>query len=127
MLQHFSIRRLQHDLAIFKLSWGECAEGLALPFIFAAVHDGFRQKVQRRMKQSRWMSMVESIVNVVVGYGVAVVTQILIFPAFSLNATLEQNLQMGAVFTLLCGAPHNAVYAEWMIMRSNLGPTTAKN
>ena len=47
------------------------------------------------------MSMVESIVNVVVGYGVAVVTQILIFPVFGLNATLEQNLQMGAVFALV--------------------------
>ncbi|MDP2358364.1 MAG: hypothetical protein Q8M31_20220 [Beijerinckiaceae bacterium] len=55
----------------------------------------------RRMKQSRWMSMVESIVNVVVGYGVAVVTQILIFPMFGLHTTLEENLQMGAVFTMV--------------------------
>lgn len=52
-------------------------------------------------KQSRRMSLVESIVNVVIGYGVAVVTQILIFPVFGLQATLEQNLQMGAVFTLV--------------------------
>ena len=47
------------------------------------------------------MSLVEAVANVVVGYGVAVVTQILIFPMFGLNATLEQNLQMGAVFTLV--------------------------
>lgn len=53
------------------------------------------------MKQSRWMSLVESIANVVVGYAVAVVTQIVIFPAFGLHATLQQNLQMGAVFTLV--------------------------
>lgn len=53
------------------------------------------------MKQSLCMSMVESSVNVVVGYGAAVVTQILVFPAFGLNATLEQNLQIGAVFTLV--------------------------
>ena len=53
------------------------------------------------MKQSRFMSMVESIVNVVVGYGVAVVTQILIFPMFGLHTTLEENLQMGAVFTMV--------------------------
>lgn len=51
------------------------------------------------MKQSRGMSMLESIVNVVVGYGVAVVTQILIFPVFGLHATLEQNLKMGVIFT----------------------------
>ncbi|CUH17975.1 hypothetical protein JSE7799_00419 [Jannaschia seosinensis] len=51
------------------------------------------------MKQSRLMSLVESIANVAVGYGVAVVTQILIFPIFGLHTTLAQNLQMGLVFT----------------------------
>ena len=45
--------------------------------------------------------MVESIANVVVGYGVAVGAQILIFPMFGLHVTLEQNLQMGAVFTIV--------------------------
>ena len=51
------------------------------------------------MKQSRLMSLVEAVTNVVVGYGVAVVTQILIFPVFGLHTTLAQNLQMGALFT----------------------------
>ena len=51
------------------------------------------------MKQSRLMSLVESVANVIVGYGVAVVTQILIFPVFGLQTTLAQNLKMGAVFT----------------------------
>ena len=50
-------------------------------------------------RQSRRMSLVEAVVNVVVGYGVAVVTQILIFPMFGLHTTLAQNLQMGGVFT----------------------------
>lgn len=53
------------------------------------------------MKQSRRMSLIESIVNVLVGYGVAVGAQILIFPVFGLQATLEQNLQIGALFTLV--------------------------
>ena len=53
------------------------------------------------MKQSRVMSLVEAIANVVVGYGVAVLTQILIFPVFGLNTTLVQNLAMGAVFTVV--------------------------
>jgi hypothetical protein len=52
------------------------------------------------VKQSRFMSLVEAVTNVVVGYGVAVVTQILIFPIFGLHTTLAQNLQMGAVFTV---------------------------
>ena len=51
------------------------------------------------MKQSRLMSLVESVANVIVGYGIAVVTQILIFPIFGLHTTLAQNLKIGAIFT----------------------------
>ena len=51
------------------------------------------------MKQSRLMSLIEAITNVIVGYGVAVMTQILIFPIFGLHTTLAQNLQMGLLFT----------------------------
>ena len=79
------------------------------------------------MRQSRLMSLVESVANVIVGYGVAVATQILIFPIFGLHTTLAQNLKMGAVFTVLCGAPHKRVYAERMIMRSPWPLTTTKN
>ncbi len=53
------------------------------------------------MKQSRAMSLVEAIANVAVGYGVAVVTQILIFPVFGLHTTLAQNLKIGALFTVV--------------------------
>ncbi len=53
------------------------------------------------MKQSRVMSLVESVANVIVGYGVAVVTQILIFPMFGLRTTLAQNLLMGLAFSLI--------------------------
>lgn len=51
------------------------------------------------MKQSRLMSLVEAVANVAVGYGFAVVTQMLIFPIFGLHTTLAQNLKMGAIFT----------------------------
>jgi len=51
------------------------------------------------MKQTRVMSLVESVANVTIGYGIAVVTQILIFPIFGLHTTLVQNLQMGLIFT----------------------------
>ncbi|MDD9929151.1 MAG: hypothetical protein OXR03_25270 [Rhodospirillaceae bacterium] len=53
------------------------------------------------MKQSRAMSLIEAIANVFVGYGVAVLTQILIFPTFGLHTTLAQNLKMGAIFTVV--------------------------
>lgn len=41
------------------------------------------------MMQSRWMSLVESVANVLVGYIVAVVTQVLVFPLFGWRATGE--------------------------------------
>ena len=53
------------------------------------------------MKQSCLMSLAEAIANVAVGYGVAVLTQILIFPIFGLQTTLAQNLKMGAIFTVV--------------------------
>ena len=53
------------------------------------------------MKQSRAMSLVEAVANVIVGYGVAVVTQILIFPIFGLQTTLAQNLKLGLIFTIV--------------------------
>jgi hypothetical protein len=53
------------------------------------------------MKQSRFMSLVEAITNVIFGYGVAVITQILIFPIFGLQTTLGQNLAMGGIFTIV--------------------------
>jgi len=49
--------------------------------------------------QSRWMSLVESVANVLVGYIVAVATQYLVFPLFGLHATLSQNLMIGLIFT----------------------------
>ena len=54
------------------------------------------------MKQSRGMSLVESIANVMVGYGVAVATQLLIFPAFGVHVTLAQNLFCAGTNRVVC-------------------------
>jgi hypothetical protein len=53
------------------------------------------------MKQSRRMSLVEALTNVGVGYGIAVMAQMAIFPLFGLHATLAQNMMMGAIFTVV--------------------------
>lgn len=53
------------------------------------------------MKQSRAMSLVESLTNVAVGYGIAVLTQIVVFPLFGLTTTLAENMAMGAIFTVV--------------------------
>ena len=47
------------------------------------------------MTQTRWMSLVESMANVVVGYVVAVIAQIVVFPLFGMHPTFAQNLWIG--------------------------------
>ncbi len=51
------------------------------------------------MKQSRLMSLAESLANVLVGYGVAVITQVVVFPLFGLAVTVTENLLIGLIFT----------------------------
>lgn len=51
--------------------------------------------------QSRWMSLVESFANIVVGYGLAVLTQILVFPLFGIQVSLGDSLLIGAAFTFI--------------------------
>jgi hypothetical protein len=51
------------------------------------------------MKQTRKMSLVEPVANVIVGYGVAVATQIIVFPLFGLEVSLLDNLAIGCLFT----------------------------
>ncbi len=48
--------------------------------------------------QSRWMSFVEAVTNIVVGYGLAILTQIIVFPLFGLHASLSDNLLIGCFF-----------------------------
>jgi hypothetical protein len=50
------------------------------------------------MSQSRCMSMIEAITNVAVGYALAVVTQIMVFPWFGLHPSLGENLALGGIF-----------------------------
>jgi len=51
------------------------------------------------MRQSKRMSLLESLINVAVGYGVAVSAQVLVFPLFGLEVALVDNLVIGAIFT----------------------------
>ena len=53
------------------------------------------------MRQSRRMSLIEAVANVVVGYGIAVLAQVVVFPWFGLRATLAENMTMGALFTVV--------------------------
>jgi hypothetical protein len=46
-------------------------------------------------------SLLESVVNVVVGYGVALLSQIIIFPVFGLKVSLRDNVLIGVFFTII--------------------------
>ena len=51
--------------------------------------------------QSRRMSLTEAITSTAVGYVIAVLTQLAVFPIFGLATTLGQNLAMGGIFTVV--------------------------
>ena len=53
------------------------------------------------MKQSHRMSMVEAAANVVIGYGIAVATQVVVFPIFGIHITLADDLAIGLVFAVV--------------------------
>lgn len=53
------------------------------------------------MSQSRKHSMLEAIINVVVGYGIVLAAQMIIFPLFGIHVSLQQNMQIGLLFTVV--------------------------
>jgi hypothetical protein len=51
-------------------------------------------------KQSRRMSLIEAVANVVLGFLVALPTQIIVFPLFELKVGFGDNLAIGGLFTI---------------------------
>lgn len=53
------------------------------------------------MTQSCAMSLVEAATNVIVGYVLAIFTQLVVFPLFGLEAALGEHLAIGAAFVIV--------------------------
>lgn len=53
------------------------------------------------MNQTKLGSLIESMMNIAIGYGVALLSQIAIFPMFGINVSLSTNLLIGAWFTAI--------------------------
>lgn len=51
--------------------------------------------------QSKKHSLLESVVNVAIGYGIAILSQIAIFPLFGIHIPLRDNLLIGVIFTVV--------------------------
>lgn len=52
-------------------------------------------------KQTKRASMVEVLLNVSIGYGVALLSQIVVFPWFSIHISISANIGIGLVFTVI--------------------------
>lgn len=53
------------------------------------------------MKQSKLMSFLETILSTAIGFAVALLTQIFVFPLFGFNPPLHENLMITAIFTVV--------------------------
>ncbi len=53
------------------------------------------------MSQSRRMSLVESLVNIAAGYGIALVAQMMILPLFGIHIPASQHAMISALFTMV--------------------------
>lgn len=51
--------------------------------------------------QTRLQSLIESMTNIFIGYSVSVASQLLVFPLFDINVTIQENLLIGAYFTAI--------------------------
>ena len=53
------------------------------------------------MEQTKLGSLIESLMNIIIGYGVALLSQIMVFPMFDIHVPLRTNLGIGAWFTAI--------------------------
>jgi hypothetical protein len=51
--------------------------------------------------QTRIQSLIESFINIGIGYFVALATQLAVFPLFGMKVRLSENLAIGGIFTVI--------------------------
>lgn len=71
--------------------------------------------------QSRKASAIESALNVLIGYWIAILAQILIFPMFGLRPSFAENLAIGGLFTIVSMVRSYALrrFFNWLHVRGN--------
>ena len=57
--------------------------------------------LKEKASQSKKHSILESLINVAVGYGVALASQLLVFPLFGIHIPLSSNIAIGVIFTVI--------------------------
>lgn len=61
----------------------------------------FAVKLLKFKMQTRKQSFIEAATNVIIGYVVAVMSQIIVFPMFGVKSTISQNIKIGLIFTVI--------------------------
>ena len=51
--------------------------------------------------QTKFQSLLESFINILIGYLTALLSQILIFPLFNSYVSIQDNLMIGLYFTII--------------------------
>lgn len=80
------------------------------------------------MTQTRTMSFIEAATNVVVGYVLAIATQLVVFPLFGLKAALGEHLAIGMAFvgvSLARGYLLRRLFERFRASRSTVDRSTA--
>ena len=68
------------------------------------------------MTQTRLGSLIEAVANTAIGFGVALLSQIVVFPLVGIHVPLSTNLEIGAWFTLISVA-RGYVLRRWFNAR----------
>ena len=53
------------------------------------------------MTQTKLESLLESVINIIIGYCIALASQLILFPLFDIHISLSTNLWIGFWFTLI--------------------------
>ena len=68
------------------------------------------------MNQTKKSSLIEATMNTVIGYGIALISQLLVFPYYDIHIALSTNLWIGAWFTIISLA-RSYVIRRWFNAR----------
>jgi hypothetical protein len=64
------------------------------------------------LSQSKLESLVETCINTAIGFVIAIISQIIVFPMFGIHVPLSSNFGIGAWFTII-GVARGYVIRRW--------------
>lgn len=74
----------------------------------------------RPVLQSKRHSLLEAVANTLIGYVVAILTQLAVFPLFGIHVSLEQDLAIGLIFlvvSLVRGYVLRRLFNRWHLRK----------